>query len=326
MKSILFSLLIALMQVSPKVYKAHALDVRPMAIPAVPSNLIAVAEGADAVRVSWSASAGALNYDIWRWDYYAGSTGAFAPYVTATVSTTLKDVIGCGETQFYQVRARSGDGVSDFTGWVQVTASPCLAYPANLVLSVVSTDTFRLTWNHVSGVLGYKLYRWNPDAVQFQHFATFSNTVHVFDDVVGCGQVGFYEISSFSAITESVISPWVTGETPACPTSAVPGTPSPVFSGASPSSVTISWPPVANTDNYLIYKKIGSSFLLYSSTSGAMLSFTDADLPCGTIQSYKVSARNVYGESPMSTQLDVTTLSCAPPSATYVLHVPFAVR
>ena len=306
--------------------KAHALDVRPMTIPAVPSNLIAVPEGSDGVRVSWNPSSGALNYDVWRWDYYAGSSGAFAPYVTATVSTTLKDVIGCGETQFYQVRARSVDGVSDFTGWVEVKASPCLAYPSNLALSVVSTDTFRLTWNAVPGVLGYKLYRWNPDVVQFQHVATFSNTVLVYNDVVGCGQVGFYEISSYSAVTESAISPWATGETPACTTGAVPETPALVFSGASPSSITMSWEAVGSAENYLIYKKINESFLLYSSTSGGILSFTDADLQCGTIQSYKISARNVYGESPLSSSLDVTTLGCVPVIGSLKTYVSFAVR
>jgi len=284
-----------------------------------PANLTATAVSTAQLRVSWDASLSATGYHLWRWNYFA-NPARFEPFITTTLRV-VTDTIGCGQTQFYQVRATNGVTVSEFSPWVMQTAKACLSGPAQISVTAISTTTLLVSWPAVPDALGYKVYGWSPEWGQFLLKSTVLAPAVSFTETVGCGVTQWYEVSAYTDSSESRPTASVSGTTPSCPVNQ-PVAPTVTVLNQSPTSITLSWIAITGVENYLIYKKIGSLFLLYSSTSAPILSWTDADLPCNAIQRYKVSARNGFGEGQQSTEVAVSTLPCL----SQKLFVPFAVR
>lgn len=286
---------------------------------AAPANLTATAVSTAHLRVSWDASPDATGYHLWRWNYYA-NPAQFEPFITTTLRV-VTDTIGCGQTQFYQVRATNGVSVSEFSAWVMQTAKACFAGPLQISVTAVSTDSLSVSWPPATDALGYKVYAWSPEWGQYLLKTTVLAPAVSYTETVGCGTSQWYRVSAYDATSESLPTASMSGTTPSCPITQ-PSAPTVTVLNQSPTSITLSWTALAGVENYLIYKKIGSLFLLYSSTSAPLVSWTDADLPCNAVQRYKVSARNGFGEGQQSDEMAVSTLPCLSKK----VYVPFAVR
>ena len=121
-----------------------------------PTNLLA-GDGTylDRVRVSWNASSGATNYNVYR----ATSASETKSLLGSPADTTFDDTTGTpGLTYTYWVTACNAANCSDFsyydTGWRNLSA------PSNLQASDGAyTDKVRVSWNPSSGATSYKVYR-----------------------------------------------------------------------------------------------------------------------------------------------------------------------
>jgi fibronectin type 3 domain-containing protein len=109
----------------------------------------------DKVALSWTGSAGATYYQVYR---STSATGTKAGPST-TSSTTINDTSATpGVTYWYWVKACRGSNCSDFsaydTGWRN------LAAPTNVQASDGTfTDKVQITWTASLGATSYKLYR-----------------------------------------------------------------------------------------------------------------------------------------------------------------------
>ena len=118
---------------------------------------LAASDGAytDKVTLSWTASAGATSYQVYR---ATSATGAKAGPATTAATFTNDTTATPGVTYYYFVKACRGANCSDFsvydTGWRN------LAPPTNVQASDGTfTDKVQITWTASLGATSYKLYR-----------------------------------------------------------------------------------------------------------------------------------------------------------------------
>ena len=115
----------------------------PCTPPAVPSGVTATSPALDRILVSWNASAGATDYEIYR----AASSGG--PYTRVTVvaapATTFLDTgLAEGTTYFYVVRALAEDCSSGDSAEAQATTQVC--FPETLYANDFESGTGLADW------------------------------------------------------------------------------------------------------------------------------------------------------------------------------------
>lgn len=92
--------------------KTVAIEEDEQVTPEPPINVIATATGATSVEVSWAASAGATEYDVWR----SASGSSFSLVGSAGANTTFTDNTATANTSYrYVVRAGAGINFSVFS-------------------------------------------------------------------------------------------------------------------------------------------------------------------------------------------------------------------
>jgi titin len=86
--------------------------------------------------------------------------------------------------------------------------------------------------------------------------------------------------------------------------------------GATESSVSLSWNSVLEADSYLVERNSGSSWYLAGIVYGSgNNSYTVTGLECATAHSFRVHSRNGAGDSAASSEVSAATASCPPPLA-----------
>ncbi len=124
--------------------------------PAAPTGLGATAGNAQ-VALSWTASAGATSYNVYRGTTAGGeSTTAVATGVTTTTYTNTG--LTNGTTYYYEVKAVNSVGTSAYSN--EASATPLAAPPAPTGLAGTAGNAqVALTWTASSGATSYNVYR-----------------------------------------------------------------------------------------------------------------------------------------------------------------------
>jgi autotransporter-associated beta strand protein len=125
--------------------------------PATPTNLTATAGNA-LVSLSWNASSGATNYNVWRSTSSGSGYGIIAGVATTNYTDT---VVTNGTTYYYEVAAVNGGGAS--TNSAPVAAQPLSSVPPQIGLTSGS-GSLQLSWpvDHLGWLLQSQT---NPPAV-----------------------------------------------------------------------------------------------------------------------------------------------------------------
>lgn len=134
-----------------------------LTVPNAPDFLVANADSATQITLTWGAVVGAKSFQIERWENANGPllTNPDQVKVTDGNSTTYKDIDKKPGTEyFYQIRAINDSGTS--TVRLATSSETTYAPIVSPVLNQVSVETaakITLSWSPVTGATGYKIYK-----------------------------------------------------------------------------------------------------------------------------------------------------------------------
>ena len=144
-------------------YSAAA-SAKAVGTPAVPQGLKAVPYNDNSIHVSWTASPGATQYNVYR---YNGAKQAYVYIGTATGTAYRDGGLVPGTTYYYKVnavcKANGSTWVSGFPAAVSAKAVGAPVAPQNLKAAQYGESGIRLSWTASPGATGYRVYRYDED-------------------------------------------------------------------------------------------------------------------------------------------------------------------
>lgn len=245
-----------------------------------------VATPADAkVTLTWTASAGAETYTIYR-----GVEGATAVVLTVVSSASYEDVaVANGSTYAYTVVASNTWGDAPMSA--QVTAIP-LAYPdvPSALVATATDSRIDLVWLGGANTESFKVYRTASSGPKVL-IATVA-TPSYSDLAVVNGTTYAYSVTAVNSTLESAHSELVTAR----PVGAVPEQVTGLIATANDATVALTWNNSVGASSYKVMRSAGAGVATLVGTS-LSASFTDATVSNGTVYSYSVVASNEWGDA-----------------------------
>jgi fibronectin type 3 domain-containing protein len=272
-------------------------------LPATPANLTAAGGNAQ-VSLSWTASSGAVSYDIYR-STTSGGEGS-TPFMTGVTATTFTDTgLAAGTTYYYQITAVNAAGQSGKSTEASATTQvPLPGAPANLAATGGNAQV-SLSWTASTGAASYDIYRSTTSGGEGSTpFKTGVTGTTFTDTGLTNGTTYFYQVTAVNAAGQSSKS----GEASATPQPALPGTPANLTATFGNAQVSLSWTASTGAASYDIYRSTisgGEGSTPYK-TGVTATTFTDTGLTNGTTYYYEVTAANSAGQSGVSSEASAT--------------------
>jgi len=261
------------------------------------------------VTVSWSASAGASSYEIWR--NTVDNSGTAIQIATDTASPYDDATALVGTTYFYWVRAVSVCGTSVFSNSDAGSRDP---NPTPAPTGVAASDgtscsAVTVSWTAVGGATSYQIWR---NTVNNSGTATqiATDTASPYDDTTAvAGTTYFFWVRAVgpcgtSAFSNSDAGSRASGSSPSAP-SRVKAT------DGDCNSVTVTWRAASGATGYQIWRgttmNSANAVLIGTSTT---LSFVDTTGTPGVTYFYWVKATNPCGTSGFSNRDRGSSIQC----------------
>ncbi|MHB8910599.1 MAG: fibronectin type III domain-containing protein [Syntrophales bacterium] len=287
-----------------------------LSAPATPFGLTATGKQTPpTVMLSWSASAGACKYNIYRDGSVTPSFSLSAPAVSVIDNGLDLSPVGLKvlTNYCYTISAEdcSGNESNQSTQVCTATGGALVPSPTGLTATPLPGPQVRLTWNASAGAVGYRLYRTGADGVVT--LLAGGTTLTDTETTSLAPTTGYcYTVSALDgAGTESAKSTAVcivTGAKPPPPPTMLGAT-----SGVNPMRVDLTWTQSTGAVSYRVYRNGGTIPLL----SVAAVSASDTTVAASTQYCYTVSAVDASGnESAQSSAKCATTSAPPPPTPT----------
>jgi uncharacterized protein (DUF1800 family)/fibronectin type 3 domain-containing protein len=245
--------------------------------------------------VSWHASAGATTYTVYRSLSAADST--FVVLAANVAALSMHDTGLTNNTRYYyRVRASASGGTSDLSTTVSVLPleSPPTTEPTNLVATPGNARVV-LTWTAVAGATSYRVYRTTTGVFDRTALTTVTGTTYTNTGLTN-GTEYAYRITARNSGGEGPYSAAVSATPMATPTA-----PAGLMATGGDGQIALKWMAVSGAATYNVYRGTApgaqGSTPLYTGVTGLALVDTITN---GPTYYYKVTARNVGGESPRS--------------------------
>lgn len=264
-----------------------------------------------AIKLSWNQVSGAIGYAIYR----ALPSDDTYTYLNAINATSYTDTdVESGQTYYYAVGAvnedyQVGELAEDhitFNGSGGGGETPTAPATPSGLTATAGTSSISLSWNSVSGATSYKVYRATSASGNYSERDNVGNTSYTDYDVTK-GTTYYYKVTALnSAGAESAKSSAVSAKIASSSGGSKPSTPSNLKAEASGSCIALSWNGVSSASSYVVYRSTSASgsYSQLKETSHAYTS--DCEVSSGVTYYYKVSAKNSYGESSMSSYVSAS--------------------
>ncbi|MHB8090138.1 MAG: fibronectin type III domain-containing protein, partial [Syntrophales bacterium] len=269
--------------------------------PPVPVGLMVTAISQSQINLTWTASAAATGYKI-----YKGNV-----YIKAVTTTTASDTGLTPDTSYcYAVTAYDASG-NESARTTQLCATTNIAappVPTGLTVTAVSDSRISLTWTAAVGATGYRVYKAGEKLTDV-------TTTSAADNGLTASTLYCYSVSSFDALNnESVAGSQVCAATLNPP----PADPANLTTFIESSSkVILNWSASVGAAQYYIYRngiKIDTSLSPVTGTT-----YTDTGATANAQNIYKVASVDASGSESsgalnqvtISTALTVPTMSSA---------------
>ena len=260
-------------------------------LPAKVKNLAASGETTTSLKLSWSSSAYAQGYEVYRYD-----TGKKTYVKVATVTGTSSNITGLAAGTDYKFAVSAYVKSSGKTLYSEKTVINAATKPAKvsgISFSSRAEKSIALKWNTVKGATGYKVYRL-VSKDNYKYLGSTSKTAYNVNGLTGSTAYTFKVVAY-----KKVGSKELVGEDA---TARIMTTPSAVknlkISARSNASITMKWSKVNNADGYIVYRYRGNRAVkIKTITSKSKVIFVSSKLSAGTTYKYRVVAYKKDGKA-----------------------------
>jgi fibronectin type 3 domain-containing protein len=286
-------------------------------LPSAPENLQAI-DGVGYIELTWDPPASDGDSPILNYRIYKGTApDSETFFIEIGNVTTYNDTsVTPGIVYYYKVSAVNGNGEGPLSNEAFAKPPTIPFAPLNLV-ATGEMGYIHLTWDEPSSdggrpITNYKIYRGEFSGGEI-FYVEIGNITTYDDNNVSVGKTYFYRVSAVNIVGEGTLS----NEYSAAPL-AVPTEPLNLVADAGPGYIVLTWDPPTSDGgftitNYRIYKGTSPDSETFYWEIGNLTTFNDTSVSPGITYFYKVTAKNVNGEGPLSNEASAT-----PP------NVPFA--
>lgn len=261
------------------------------------------------IKIKWSGITDATGYRLYR------STSENGTYVQikALSSTSYTDTgLTSGTLYYYKVRAyKKISGTNVYSNYSAFKVGVPLLVPFFTSVVSASNTKINLTWNAVTGVTGYKLYRSDSQSGTYTCIKTITTTSFK-DTELTEGKVYYYKIRAYKTFKSGTFSGAYSQSKAAMPLSI------PVITNASSISdtkISISWGAINGVTGYTIYRSSTTNGTYSEIKNVSSTNYTDTGLQSNTTYYYRIrcykTINNISFKSSYSSYKDGKTLSPA---------------
>ena len=274
----------------------------PVAPPAAPQTVTA-SPGSGCVSLAWTEVAGATSYAVHR---APGVEGPFTIIATSATVAAVDTTAANGTTYYYSITSRNSGGESARSK--PVTAVPIAppAAPAGLS-AAAGNSVVSLTWNPSPRATGYTIRRATSPTGPFEPVGT-SGATGYSDTTVANGTLYYFSVTALNSGGESATT-FTVAAAPVAP----PPAPTGLQVSGGNARVTLLWTPTPRATSYALRRATipGGPYAEIASPAG--LSYVDLDVTNGTTFYYILSALNIGGEGPPSSEVASTPVTAPAP-------------
>jgi len=254
--------------------------------------IASVVAGANDATISWSAVAAAEAYYLY-WNT-SGNVTKSDQKIENVSPAFIHPNRARGTTYYYRLSALNLAGESELSPEVSVTFAPVA--PAPQVRN--DSDRVWLDWAAVSGAASYQVY-WDtrPGVTSASRKIADVTSPYAPSDLQA-GETYYYRVAAVNAGGETLSTEVAAALRPATPVITQ-------FDKA-PRQVTLQWAPVVGATSYTLYWNTrGNVGVTDNRVIGVTFPWTHTPLSNGVTYYYRLAARNIGGESPMSPEVHV---------------------
>ena len=288
--------------------------------PGAPTNVMAEADGASAIDVSWTAPQDAGSSEIWGYAIEAGYERGFLVFTAYSTTTSFRETgLPPGQQRFYRVYAHNAAGLgpgSEIVGDTTVSGMRPGA-PTGLVAEAEGAIAVNLSWTAPSdtgssAITVYGIERSEDGGNSWTTLARTSSATYR-DDVVEPDSTYHYRVaasnnSGFGPYSNVASATPEAGEPPGAPTGLT-------AEADGDSAIDLSWTAPADTGSsavrgYTIERSFNgrTGWQPLAQTNPTTATYRDTRIvPNRTEYYYRVSARNSHGTGPPSNVADAST-------------------
>ena len=259
-------------------------------VPAVPQNVKAAPYGEKGVRLTWTASSGATQYNVYR---YNSAAGAYVYIGTATNAAYYDGSRVVGTTYYYRVKAvckwGSSTWVSGYSEAASAKAVGTPAVPKNLKAAVYGNNGIRLSWTASPGATQYNIYRYNGAKKDYVYIGTAYKAAYYEGGLVP-GVTYYYKVN---AVCKTAVSTWVSGFPAAANAKAVGKPAAPKNLKAAPygeKGVRLTWTASPGATSYYVYRYNGAEQQYVYIGAADKAAYYDGSRAVGVTYYYRVRA------------------------------------
>ncbi len=278
--------------------------------PAAPANLVATAQSADTIKLTWTDNATDEQY--YRVERSAdGASYSQVALLLANATSWTNYSLSASTTYFYRVRASAGTAYSAYSNVASATTSPPPAAPSGLTAVTLGPDSIKVTWtDNATNEQYYRVER-SGDGTTFAQVAILlANSTSWTNTGLLAGTRYTYRVRASAGV---VYSPY--SGTASATTSAPPGDPSGLaITVLGPDSLRLNWADNATNEQYYRVERSpdGLTFSQVALLGANQTTWTNGLLTSGTTYFYRVRASAGTAYSGYSNVAFATT---APPPA-----------
>lgn len=188
------------MESSQSPYASAKIDLNP---PSSVSALVVVPSTnstSNSIIVVWAAVGGVTGYKVYR---STSSGGSYSQVGSSTSTSYTDNNLSNGTTYYYKVSATTSTGVeSSQSSYASATIRNA---PDGVQATANSSTSITVSWDWVSGVTGYNVYRRVGTSGSYSQLGTVTSTSYT-DNNVSAGTTYYYKVSAYYGNVESLQS------------------------------------------------------------------------------------------------------------------------